>query len=84
MLVRNAVYVTFTSDMTIVFFYSIIQTSAGFFYLRKVTISSGQNLLQTMFCFNSDGILSLGCIKRDLRVLATLKMACTLMYERFF
>ena len=32
---RSAVYVNLTGDMTIVFFYSIFQTSAGFSYVRK-------------------------------------------------
>ena len=33
--VGNAVYVNCTGDMTTVFLYSIFQTAAGFFYVRK-------------------------------------------------
>ena len=36
--VGNAVYVNCTGEMTTVFFSSIFQTSAGFFYARKVAI----------------------------------------------
>ena len=36
--VGNAVLVNCTGDMTIVFLYSIFQTSAGFSYVRKVAI----------------------------------------------
>ena len=38
MVVGNAVFINCTGDMAIVFFYSIFQTSAGFFYVRKVAI----------------------------------------------
>ena len=34
--VGNVMFVNCTKDMTIVFFYSIFQTSAGFSYARKV------------------------------------------------
>ena len=34
--VGNAVYVNCTGDMTIMIFYSTLQTSAGFPYLRNV------------------------------------------------
>ena len=34
----NAVFVNCTSEIIIVFFYSIFQTSAGFSYVRKVEI----------------------------------------------
>ena len=36
--VRNVVLVNCTGDMTIVFFYSIFQTSAGFSYVRKAAM----------------------------------------------
>ena len=38
MVVGNAVFVSCTGDMTIGFFFSIFQTSAGFSYIRKVAI----------------------------------------------
>ena len=34
----NDMFVNCTDDMTIVFFYSIFQTSAGFSYVRKIVI----------------------------------------------
>ena len=36
--VGNAVYVSCNGHMTIVFFYSIFQTSAGFTCVRKVAV----------------------------------------------
>ena len=36
--VGNAVFINCTDDLTIVFFYSIFQTSAGFSYVRKIAI----------------------------------------------
>ena len=45
LIVVNVVFVNWTNDMTIVFFYSIFQTSARFFYVRKVVIFSEQNHL---------------------------------------
>ena len=35
-----------------------------------------------MFCLRCDGILSLGCIRVDLRVLVPLKMTCTLVCQK--
>ena len=41
--VGNAVFVNCTGDITNLFFYSIFQTSDGFFYVRKVSYFSGQD-----------------------------------------
>ena len=78
--VQNAVFVNCTGDMTIVFFYSIFQTSAGFSCVRKVAIFFWIGPFVDYICFRCGGILSLGCIGIDLRVLAPLKMTCTLIY----
>ena len=37
-IVGNAMFVNYTGDMTIVFFYTIFNTSAGFTYVRMVAI----------------------------------------------
>ena len=67
-------YVNYTGDMTVVFFYS-----AGFSYVRKVTHFFFAGPLQTMFHFSCNGILSLGCIRTDTRIMAPFKMTCILV-----
>ena len=71
MVVGKAVNVDCSGDLTIVFFHSVFQTSAGFFLSKK---DCNFLLGMTIFCFSCDEILSLGCIRIDLRVLAPLKI----------
>ena len=79
--VGNSVFVNCSSDMAIVFFYSIFQPSARFSHVRKVAVSflAGPFLDCILSC---DGILTLGYIRIDLRVLAPWKMASILICQR--
>ena len=67
MITGNPVFVNCTGDMTIVSFYSIFQTSAGFSCVRKVEVSIWAAQFVDYVFFSCDGILSLDCIRIDLR-----------------
>ena len=72
-------YVNCIGDMTTVFFCSILETSAGFFYVRKVAIFFWAGPFLDHALFNS-----LGSIEIHLRVLAPWKMTCALVYQKCF
>ena len=79
LVVGNVVYVKCMGDMTIVFFYPIFQTCDCILLCKKgCHFSYGQDLSYTVvFCI---GILSLGCIKIYLSLLAPLKMTSMLVH----
>ena len=47
--VGDVVFVNCTGDMTITFFYSIFQTSAGFSYVRKVAVFISRSICRLFF-----------------------------------
>ena len=49
---------------------------------EKLQFSSWQDYLWTLFCLKCDRVLSLGCIRMNLRVLALLEMTCTLVCHK--
>ena len=71
--VGNALFVNCTDSMTIAFLHPIFQASAGFSYLRKVTVFFWEGSIVDYVWFRCDGILSLGGIRIDLRLLAPLR-----------
>ena len=82
MVVGHTLLVTCTGDVTVVFFNSIIQTSARLSYVGKVTIFFWTGPFVDNVCLRCDGILSFWCIRRDLRVLVPLKITCTLVFQK--
>ena len=82
MIVGHTVLVNSTDDVTAVFFDSILQTSAGYIYVGKVTIFFWAGPFVDNVCLRCDGVLSLGCIKMNYRVLIPLKMTCTLVLQK--
>ena len=68
-----------TGNMTIVYLYSIFQTSAGLSYVRKIAIFFCAVPFIEYVYFTWDGVLSLGCIRTDKGLLAPLTMTFMLV-----
>ena len=80
--VGNTMFVNCTVRLIVVFFNSILQTSAVFSYVENVTISLWEGPLLIIFLSSYDGILSLGSIRMYLRMLVLLKMTRTLVCKK--
>ena len=74
--VGNVVHVNCTSDKITMFFYSF----SKHLLCKKGCIFFSAGLF--VDCFSCNQILSLGCIRIDVRVLAPLKMTCTLACKK--
>ena len=81
-IVGNALYVNCNGDLINTLFHSIFQTSAWFSNEWKVIIFFLAGPFVDYILFLCDDMLSLGCIRMDLRMLAALKMTCTLVCQK--
>ena len=75
MIVGHTFLVNCTSDVSTVFFDSILQTSAGLSYVERLIFSG-----HSRQCFVK-GVMGFmfGCIKMDFKVVVPVKMTCTVV-----
>ena len=74
MVVGNAVFVNCTGNRTIVFFYSYFSNICWILLCKKGCNVVLDKTICRLFYFSCEGMVSITCIRIDLRVLAPLKM----------